>query len=257
MSRWSSNGGLLFISFLMAVGIVWIKAQDRMDRRTLTGIPVSVQNLPGNMVLPDSWTPPTANVLIRGPRRVLELIGPAQCSFFIPFSLQMTPEKNSPQNVILTESMFRTSLMDDEDQKRIAVDETSIHPRQVSLFFLPWDVERQRPDFDDLNNNTDSLTIPIYLLQKKIHVNAPVVGNLTGGLKLKDVIVDPPDIVITGPREAVDRIRSVSTAVMDLSYLSSQPPPQYMELPDMEEDFSVWPVEKTIRGVTVTLMISK
>jgi hypothetical protein len=256
MSRWGSNGGLLFISFLMAVGIVWIKAQDRMDRRTLTGIPVSVENLPGNMVLPDSWTPPAANVLVRGPRRVLELISAAQCGFFIRFSPQTMPEKNSPQNVILTESMFRTSLMDDDDQKRIAVDETSIHPRQVSLYFLPWNVDQQRPDYDDINS-TDSLTIPIYLLQKKIHINAPVVGNLPGGLKLKDVVVDPPDLVITGPREAVDRIRSVSTATMDLSYISSQPPPQYMELPDMEEQFAVWPVEKTIRGVTVTLMLSK
>lgn len=256
MSRWGSNGGLLLISFLMAVGIVWIKAQERLDRRSYSGIPVSVENLPNNIMMPDPWTPPAVSVTLGGPRSVLDMIRAVQCGFFIHLSPQILPENETPLDVILTASMFRTSMMDDDDLGRITVDETSIRPRKVSLFLLPWDVEKDRPDYKSLSS-PDSLIIPIYRIQKKVPVNAPTVGSMPSGLKLKDVVVDPPAILITGPKEAVDRIHSVSTAIMDLSYLTSQPLPQYMALPDLEDQYSVWPVEKTIQGVTVTFMVTK
>ncbi|MCP4582884.1 MAG: hypothetical protein GY839_14840, partial [candidate division Zixibacteria bacterium] len=65
------------------------------------------------------------------------------------------------------------------------------------------------------------------------------------------------EIIVTGSREAVDRIKSVSTAILDISLSTLKTPPQYMALPDLKVKYGVWPVEKSIRGVTVTLKLTK
>lgn len=257
MSRWGTNSGLLFLSFLMAVGIVWIKGQDRLDSRTLRGIPVSIEGLPSNLVLPDPWTPPTVSVKLLGPRNVImDFIRPDQCRFFIPFSWKELPEDNTPQTVILNQTMFRTGLVDESDRARISVEEETIQPIKASIVILPWDVTQERPRYDNLIT-PDSATIPLYRIQKKVPIIAPTMSEPPNGLKLKEILIDPPEIQVTGPREAVDRIQAVSTAFLDLSYVSQQTPPQFMALPDLEEVFSVWPVAKTIRGVTVTLKLTR
>ncbi|MBN2326252.1 MAG: YbbR-like domain-containing protein [Candidatus Omnitrophica bacterium] len=256
MTRWGSNGGLLFLSFLMAVGIVWIKGQERIDSRTVGGVPVSVENLPANLVLPERWSTPEATVTLQGPRNVLEMIRAVQCGFFIPFSDQILPEGDEPRNMILNASMFRTSMTNDDNQVPISVVETSIHPRQASIHLLPWDITQEQPEYKDLLS-PDVITIPIYRVQKEVSVIAPVTGSPPNGLKFRDVVIDPPKILITGPKDAVARINSVSTDIFDLNYVLPQTPPQYMALPDLTKDFSVWPVEKNIRGVTVTIRLAK
>ena len=41
MRKWvTSNLGLILISFILAIGIVWIKGQERIDTRLLTNIQV-------------------------------------------------------------------------------------------------------------------------------------------------------------------------------------------------------------------------
>ncbi|MGC9327148.1 MAG: hypothetical protein ACP5I1_05920 [Candidatus Hinthialibacter sp.] len=162
MARRGSNNGLLFLSFLMAVGIVWIKGQERIDARTIGGIPVSVENLPSNLVLPERWNSPEATVMLQGPRNILEMIRSVQCGFFIPFSEQILPEKDEPRNLILNASMFRTSLDNQDDQVPISVLESSIHPRQASIYLLPWDITQEQPEYKHLLS-PDVITIPIYL----------------------------------------------------------------------------------------------
>ncbi len=256
MNRWGSNSGLLFLAFLMAVGIVWIKGQERLDKRTLRGIPVSIESLPGNFVLPDPWNPPVVSVTLVGPKNVMEMIRPDQCRFIIPFSWKELSEDKPLQNVILNESMFRTSLVDESDQVRISVEKDSIHPVQASISIIPWEINQKQPGYEKADT-VDSIVFPLYRIQKRVPIVTPHMGEPPNGLKLKEIIPDPSDILITGSREAVDRIQSITTTVLDLSYSTLQTPPQYMVLPELEEDFSVWPVAKTIRGVTVTLKLTK
>ncbi len=255
--RGSSNSGILFLSFLMAVGIVWIKGQERIDRRVLSGIPISVEKIPQNLVLPDAWIPPTARVTLQGPRIAIDMMRSPQCGFFFSLAELDFPEDGSPQNVVLTESMFRTSKVDEADRNLISVDENSIHPRQVSLYVLPWDVSGDQPPYNNIPTSADIISLPLYRVQKTITINAPIMGGLSNGLKLQEMIVDPPEIVVTGSREAVERINSVSTAILDISLSTLKTPPQYMALPDLKVKYDVWPVDKSIRGVTVTLKLTK
>ncbi len=76
-------------------------------------------------------------------------------------------------------------------------------------------------------------------------------------LQLNRVKIDPPEITVTGPRLAVDKIKSVSTPLLDLEFISLDNPLYLMPLPDLELEFGVRPVEKSIRGVTVTLILTK
>jgi len=255
--RGSSSSGILFLSFLMAVGIVWIKGQERIDRRVLNGIPISMEDIPENLVLPDAWIPPAARVTLQGPRIAIDMIRSPQCGFFVSLKEYDFSDDGTPRNVVLSESMFRTSMVDEADRSLITIDENSIHPRQVSLYMIPWNVSKDQSPYHNLPLSDDVISLPLYRVQKSIPINAPIMGGLSNGLKLKEVIVDPPEILVTGSREAVDRIQSVSTAILDISLSTLKTPPQYMALPDLKVEYNVWPVKESIRGVTVTLKLTK
>src|SRR5690606_21466192 len=90
--RLTSNTSLIIISFLCAVGLMWVKGQERLIRKVIQDVRITVENYPENMVLPDPWIPPTTTCAISGPRNIVEFLYSDQCSFRIDVSKYNLPE---------------------------------------------------------------------------------------------------------------------------------------------------------------------
>lgn len=256
MNRWlSSNYGAVIFSFFLAVGIVWIKGQERIDRRTLGNVPVNVDNLADNIILPESWLPPTASITVQGPKNTIELI--SQYAFHIDFSKVDIPKDGFPAIVSLRSDMFRTNLLNPNDRLRITVDEESILPSQVAIHFLEWDIDHPRPNYRDIPEVSNQLAIPVYRIIKNIPITVPYKGSLQTDMTLDSITVDPQSLPITGRREAIDRIKSVSTPFLDLSFIGDNPKPVILPLTNVEETYNIRLVDERIRHVTATVNIKK
>ncbi len=249
MIKWLTNNlELKLIALLLAVGLVWIKGQERINPLTLNDVSVMVENMPRNLYLPESWIPPEVSLTLHGPKNILELLRPEVTRFRIDLSKVKLPEPNEPVNLLLTEDMFQTNL-EERDQLRISVVEASITPSQITLVIKPWNLEEEPPEVDV--TNTDQVLIPLLRAQKHVEVIVPSRGVLTHDQELDEIVVDPPSIVMTGDRAALSRIESVSTEVLDLNLIEEDTPPFF--LPIQEEGRDVRPVRDDIRGVTVTI----
>jgi len=254
MSRLTSNLGLKFAALLLAVGIVWMKGQDRINRRTLTDVPVTVENLPRFYYLPEAWLSPQVRVTLLGARNSLELIRPDLSSFRIDLSKIALPEDGSPLNVILTNEMFRTNL-EPRDRARISIVDDSIMPSQAAITVAYWDLAESPPSFE--TTDPAKITIPLLRVQKLLTIEAPRMGTPPDGYDLKSIAIDPEKIAFTGDRAALSRIQSVSTVSLDMSMISPNTPPVFLPLERMEKGMDIHPVQENIRGVTVTLKLGK
>ncbi len=255
MNRWlTSNLSLKLIALFLAIGMVWIKGQEKINHRSLTGVPVTVENLPSNIYLADPWIPPTVSVLLQGPRNALDLIRPDQSSFRIDLSKFSLPDVGSPLNVILTDEMFRTNL-DPRDRLHVSVLEETVRPGPVTILISQWNVDERQSE--PPQSESGKIIIPLYQVQKEVPIVVPRKGSPPKGLKVVDLKVDPESLLMTGERAALSNIQSVSTTMLDLNLVSSNPPPFFLPLQTMNKDFDIRPLRETIRGVTVTLKLGK
>lgn len=257
MSRMTSNLGLLIISFLLAVGLVSIKGQEKINRRVISGVQVTVENLPANMMLPpDPWLTPTTTLSIQGPRNFIDFVRADKASFRIDYTNVPSPEVDAPVNILLTNEMFRTNL-EPQDRAKISVIEQSVRPRQVVLKLIPWNIEQPLPDLSKHSVEGNHLLLPVLRIEKRVPVVVPQEGDLPEGFVVQSLSTEPETIKITGRRDAVDRIQSASTPPLALNYLSTDiQGPKLLTLPLEDipvEDVSV--VDETIRNVTVTVQL--
>lgn len=254
MNRYS-NTGLLFVAFILAVGLVWIKGQEKINPRHLSGIQVTVENLPDNFLLPDPWIPPTTSLNILGPKNITELVRHDQTSFRIDISEFTIPKEDSPITIPLASEMFRTNL-DPTDRTKISVVENSIWPRQAVIHVIPWNISNERPRNIGVESEDNQLNIPLYRLEKNIPIIVPI-ENLEEAKSLR-VMWDPEEIKLTGRREALDRIEAVTTIPLDLAEL----PPDHIDKSISIRFDNIWdggvrPVSENVQGVTVTLKVVK
>jgi YbbR domain-containing protein len=252
----SSNRGLKIFALFLAIGIVWIKGQDRIDSRVLTNIQVVVENLPDNIIQPTSTIPPTTTAEVYGPRNIIELIRSDQSNFRIDLSLVPITLTTDKVNILLTDSMFKTSL-DAEERSRIKVIEETLRPRQVELLVIPWFLDKERKPFSGSQRTPDVIQIPIYRLLKSAKVIVPLHGEPDQDFELSHLAIEPEEIVVTGKREAIELIQSVSTPPLDMTGLKETSPSIYLPLENIEERASAVLVDNTIRGVTVTIHLKK
>ena len=115
---------------------MWVKGQERLIRKVIQDVRITVENYPENMVLPDPWIPPTTTCAISGPRNIVEFLYSDQCSFRIDVSKYNLPEGDTGLPVNLTNDMFVTRL-NTEEQNRISVLDKQISPSQVLLKVIP------------------------------------------------------------------------------------------------------------------------
>ncbi len=252
----TSDFGILVFSFFLAVGLVYIKGQEKIQRRFLSNVQVTVENLPSNMLLPpEPWLPPTSTVQIQGPRNFVDYVRADQTSFRISYENLPYSIEDFPVTVLLTNEMFKTNLEPDDRSKITAVEE-SIRPRQVLIEAVVWNLNETIPDVSKFTPEPNQLLIPILRVEKRIPVVVPREGQQPEGYQIKNIEIHPETIMITGRREAVDRIKSVSTTPLALEYLSTDEKPIILPLQGFEE-MDVESVDDTIQNVTATVHLTR
>lgn len=245
-----SNRAIFVLSLIIAVALVWIKGQERIQRRPLTNVPVTVENLPANWMLPEPWTPPRVGLILQGPRTSVEMARSDLSSFQIDLSEIAFPEADEPLNLLLRDDMFRTNLEAD-DRARVNVVEDSVRPRQVRLEFFAWNVEAAPPQ--PRPSEGAQISIPLYRVERVVPIDTPTIGSPPEGFSLNRLMVTPPELRLTGSRDALERIESVSTQTLDLSTVPVGTPPIYLPLEIPRGTYDIRPAGEEIRGVTVTL----
>lgn len=239
---------------MLAIGLVYIKGQERIQRRTLTNIPVTIEHVPPNWTLPENWTPARASLAIQGPRNTIELVRSDQSSFRVDLSSVHFSENGDPVVLLLGNEMFRTPL-EPGDRSRISVVEDSIRPRQVKIQVQPW--EMTAPQSPPENSDSNQILIPLYRIEKVVKIVTPTQGTPPERFVLKSLSVSPPSIRLTGPRDALDRIESVSTQALILDLIPPDTPPIYLPLDIPSGPYDIHPADSNVHGVTVTLTYSE
>jgi len=253
----TDNLGLKLVALLLAVGIVWIKALEKINYRNIReGVQVTVENRPDNLLLPDPWIPPTVLLTVQGPSNIVEFIRPDQSSFRIDLSKVEFPEDGSPVTVTLSDANFRANL-DPSDRAKVSVVDESIRPRQIVIRILPWDVQKPRPAVESLASSPNQKMIPLYRVEKRVPVEVPRYERPPEDLLLAGITVDPSQVLVTGKLEAVEQIKSVSTSILDLSSIYAEIPPMYLPFQGLGRNFDVWSFRENIRGGTVFLKVQK
>ncbi|MDP8243104.1 MAG: YbbR-like domain-containing protein [Candidatus Hinthialibacter antarcticus] len=249
-----TNRSIIILSLVLAVGVVWIKGQERIQRRPLTNVKVTVDNIPAGWMLPEPWAPPRVSLTIQGPRTTVELPRTDVSNFRIDLAELSFPESGDALIVLLRDSMFRTNL-EPTDRARVSVLDETIKPRQVKIQVFSWNVDAPFPSPPEPEAN--QILIPLFKAEKDIPIKTPTVGKPPEGYKLEEFYVTPSSIRLTGPREALDRIGSVSTQVLDLGAIPVDTQPIYLPLEIPAGTYDIQTAGSELRGVTVTVTFSQ
>lgn len=254
MIRWfAKNANIKLAALLLAVMVVFFKAQEKIQERILPNIPVSVENRPVNLVLPDRWAPPSVRCKVEGPRNLIDLIRPDMCRFQIDLSSLGRSESGDPVTFVLSGDMLKTNL-EREDQRRVTMDPESVRPRQVAVRIVPWDIRFDKPAAETAAGRGNQVEIPLYQLRKEVPIRAPAEGG--SGLDI-EIRVSPPTLTLTGRMEALAQIQSVSTMTLDLRGIRADTLPMSVPLESFGDGADVWPLNENIRDVTVAFSINR
>jgi len=92
------------------------------------------------------------------------------------------------------------------------------------------------------------------LIQKKVQVKAVLQGAPKAGYEIHRVIIDPPDIELTGARQDLSKLESISTIPVDVSNLG---PKDYTAQAGLALDLSASIKPTTIDKVTVKVSFAE
>ena len=177
-------------------------------------------------------------------------------NFRVDVSQTQLLAQEKDNTILLTDKMFKSNL-EPEERTKITIQEGSIKPWQVVIHVLPWVIEGDKPAFASPERALNKIDIPLYKMEKKAKIIVPHVGEPIEGFVFSRLDPDPKEIVLTGKKEALERIESVTTSALDLSGLSENPLPIYLSLNQYFEKIDVKPVDENVRGITVTVSIKK
>lgn len=256
MIRWlTANLSLKLIALFLALGIVFIKAQERISIRPIQNVRLQIENIPPNFRLADNWISPLIQLRVYGPKNVIDTIRPDMSTFTVDTG--KLPLHTVPSNltVLLTPELFRSNL-DYDLNSQFWVDESSINPKQIIIQTQSWDINTPIPKANSTQQNGGSYEMALYRIEKKVAIFVPTIGVPPSKIQFLGYKTNPETLTFAGRREALEQIQSVSTVTLDLSGITENTLPIFLpiELPAGSE---VEPVDASIREVTVTLSVQK
>lgn len=256
MIRWiTANLTLKLVALLLALGIVFVKAQERISTRTIRNVSLHLENMPPNFRMADRWFSPMIQCRVYGPKNVIDAIQADSSSFHLDVSKLSL--KNVPSNlsIQLTPEMFRTNL-DIDLINQFWVDAESIQPQQIIIQTKSWNIDTPAPSPLVQKNDPNQYEIALHRLEKHVPVHIPTFGNPPSQIQYTGYSVNPETLSFAGRREALEQIQSVSTVMLDLSGISDDMLPIYLPL-DIPAQGDAVPVDDSVREVTVTINIKK
>jgi YbbR domain-containing protein len=256
MIRWlTANPMLKLVALFLALGIVFVKAQERISTRIIRNVTLHLENMPPNFRLADRWFSPMIQCRVYGPKNVIDAIRADSSSFHL--DVNKLPLKNVPSNItlLLKPEMFRTNL-DVDLMTQFWVDEESIQPQQIIIQIKSWNINTPAPSPLVQKQDKSQYEIALHRLEKDVPVVIPTFGTPPAQIQYVGYTVNPESVSFAGRREALEQIQSVSTVTLDLSGISDDMLPIYLPL-DLPLQGDAVPVDETVREVTVTINIKK
>lgn len=171
------NFGLKLISALLAVGL-WVMVASDPPAEVEINVPLEFHNLSENLEI-DSATFTQAQIRVRGPERVIHQLRPTD----VHAEIELSGMKPGSHTFDLTAQHVK--LPQDLEVVQIV-------PSQFQL------------SFDSRSTRT-------------VEVHPRVTGNFAVGERVAQVIADPPNIVITGPKRRVENVEAATTDPVDAS----------------------------------------
>jgi len=168
---------LKLISLLLAIGL-WLAVASAPPAEIEMRVPIEFRNLPENLEI-DSASFTEAQVRLRGPERVLHGMTTADVRAVVDLSNMQPGERT-----------FNLTPSHVHVPEEIEVEQ--VIPPQ---FRLSFDVRDTRT----------------------VEVHPRVTGNFASGLRVAQVIADPPSVAITGPRRRVKALEAAETDLIDAS----------------------------------------
>jgi len=165
------------ISLLLAVGL-WLAVARTPVAEIEMRVPIEFRNLPDNLEI-DSATFTEAQVRLRGPERVLHGMSVADVRAEVDLSSMQAGERT-----------FDLTARHVHVPNEVEV--VQIIPGQFHLSF----------------DSRDKRTVDIH---------PRVTGSFAGGMRVAQVIADPPNITVTGPRRRLEKLEAATTDPVDVS----------------------------------------
>jgi YbbR domain-containing protein len=169
------NIGLKVVSLLLAVGLWLAVARDPIAEVEVR-VPIEFQNLPANLEI-DSANSTEVQIRVRGPERLIHRLQAADVHAEINLATVRPGER--------TFDLSSPQIHVPQDLEVV-----QIIPGQFHL------------SFDDRET-------------RKIEVRPRVTGNFASGMRVTQVIADPPNVTITGPRRRVEAVEAATTDPVD------------------------------------------
>jgi len=172
--------GSLLLAVLLATLVWYAIAQERRERISERQIDASVTlvNVPAQLIV-TSDVPRTLTVRVRGPLRLLRTLDPAEAGVVIDLRGAGEGESDFPV-----------------ESQNVAV------PQGVQVIaVVPAEVPLRLEQ----------------LVRRRVPVQARVVGEPGEGLEIGDISIEPPTVIISGPRQQVDSLQAVVTDPVDVS----------------------------------------
>jgi len=164
------------ISFIL-VCVLWVFIGGQPRAEIWMNVPLEYRNMPANMEIVGDLVN-RVEVGIRGPRTLISSISPDQLKAFVDLSQSMA----GANHVRLTPDNVRAPL---------GTEITKVAPSSVRI------------RLEDIKS-------------RSVPVKAHLVGKLLRPLRLKGVVVEPPEIVLQGPAGILKKVREIFTEPVDL-----------------------------------------
>jgi YbbR domain-containing protein len=171
------NFSLKLISLLLAMGLWFVVARDPIAEVEMK-VPIELHNTAENLEI-DSRSFTEAQVRIRGPERVIHRLQPGDVWVRVDVASVRPGERT-----------FDLTARQTHVPQELEV--VQILPSQVQLSF---DTRAART----------------------VEVRARVTGTFADGMRVAQVVADPANIMISGPRRRVDAVESATTDPVDVS----------------------------------------
>jgi YbbR domain-containing protein len=172
-----NNFWLKLVSLLLAIGLWLAVARDPVAEVEVR-VPIEFQNLPDNLEI-DSANSTEVQIRVRGPERVIHQLQAAD----VHAEINLATVRPGERTFDLSSSQIHVP----QDLEVV-----QIIPGQ---FHLSFDERETR----------------------RIDVQPRVIGSFASGQRVMQVIADPPNVTITGPRRRVDAVEAAITDPVDAS----------------------------------------
>jgi YbbR domain-containing protein len=171
------NFALKFVSLLLAIGLWMVVARDPIAEVEMK-VPIEFRNLPDTLEI-DSASFTEAQIRLRGPQRVIHRLGVGD----VRAEIDLASVQPGERTFDLTGRQIRVP----QD-----VQVVQIIPGQFHLSF---------------DNRATRV----------VEVRPRVTGTFASGMRVAQVIADPPTILIIGPRHRIEKVDAATTDPVDAS----------------------------------------